>query len=104
MFGDGLEALRALNVHNLYNAHLIAPSFHAVPWYADHDSNPDRRYEGFLVNDATLEITPDGLRGQVRGRSNARDAIVTEVKSATYHDLVVRNDGGRWFARVVMDV
>jgi SHS2 domain-containing protein len=60
--------------------------------------------EGFLVNDATLEITPGGLRGQVRGRADARDAIVTEVKSATYHDLVVRNEGDRWFARVVMDV
>ena len=60
--------------------------------------------QGFLVNDATLAITPDGLRGQARGCSGARDAVVTEVKSATYHDLVVRNDGGRWTARVVMDV
>ena len=60
--------------------------------------------EGFLVVDATLEPTPDGLRGQVRGRSDARDAVVTEIKSATYHDLVVRNEGERWFARVVMDV
>src|SRR5687768_12948140 len=51
LFGDGLEALRALNVHNLYNAHLIAPSFKVMPWYADHASDPDRRYESFLVND-----------------------------------------------------
>jgi len=51
LFGDGLEGLRALNVHNLYNAHLIAPSFEVMPWYADHDSNPDRRYESFVVND-----------------------------------------------------
>jgi Putative esterase len=51
LFGDGLEELRALNIHNLYNAHLIAPSFHAMPWYADHDSNPEVRYESFLVND-----------------------------------------------------
>jgi Concanavalin A-like lectin/glucanases superfamily/Putative esterase len=50
-FGDGLEELRALNVHNEYNAYLIAPSFHAVPWYADHDSMPERRYESFLVRD-----------------------------------------------------
>ena len=26
-FGDGLEELLALNVHNDYNAHIIAPSF-----------------------------------------------------------------------------
>ena len=51
LFGDGLEALRALNVHNLYNAHLIAPSFKVMPWYADHATDPERRYESFLVND-----------------------------------------------------
>ena len=49
--GDGLEELRRLNVHNEYNAHIIAPSFQVAPWYADHDSNPDRRYEGFMVHD-----------------------------------------------------
>jgi hypothetical protein len=63
LFGDGLEALRVLNVHNLYNAHLVAPSFQAEPWYANHDSDPNRRYESFLVNDlvpwvqANLAIT-----------------------------------------------
>jgi hypothetical protein len=50
-FGDGLEELRALNVHNDYNAHIIAPSFQVVPWFADHDSDPDRRYESFIVQD-----------------------------------------------------
>ena len=50
-FGDGLEALRALNVHNDFNAHIIAPSFNVVPWYADHDSDPSRRYESFIVSD-----------------------------------------------------
>ena len=62
-FGDGLEELRALNVHNDYHAHIIAPSFKTVPWYADHDSDPERRYESFLVNDlvpwvqANLSVT-----------------------------------------------
>ena len=62
-FGDGLEALRTLNVHNDYNAHIIAPSFKTAPWYADHDSDPERRYESFLVHDlvpwvrATLSVT-----------------------------------------------
>jgi Putative esterase len=50
-FGDGLEELRRLNVHNDYNAYIVAPSFKTTPWYADHDSNPDRRYESFLVQD-----------------------------------------------------
>ena len=49
MFGDGLEELLALNVHNDYNAHIIAPSFQAEPWYANHASDPDRQYESFMV-------------------------------------------------------
>lgn len=60
--------------------------------------------DGFLVVDAALERTQAGLRGRVLGKADARDAIVTEVKSATYHDLVVRRDGDGWVARVVMDV
>jgi hypothetical protein len=65
LFGDGLEQLRALDVHNLYNAHLIAPSFHAEPWYADHDTNPDRRYESFLVNDLVPWVQANlGVTGQ----------------------------------------
>ena len=65
LFGDGLEELRALNVHNLYNAHVIAPSFHVVPWYADHDSIPDRRYESFLVNDLAPWVQANlGVTGQ----------------------------------------
>jgi hypothetical protein len=63
LFGDGLEELLALNVHNDYNAHIIAPSFQAEPWYADHASNPDRQYESFMAFDlapwvqANLSIT-----------------------------------------------
>jgi hypothetical protein len=62
-WGDGLEVLRALNVHNDYNAHIIAPSFKSEPWYANHDINPDRQYESFMVHDlapwvqANLSVT-----------------------------------------------
>jgi hypothetical protein len=48
-FGDGLEQARILNLHNLYNAVLVAPSFHIEPWYGDHDGDPTRRLESFLV-------------------------------------------------------
>lgn len=60
--------------------------------------------DGFLVHDTVLDRTPTGLRGHVLGKADARAEIVTEVKSATYHDLVVRRDGDGWVARVVMDV
>jgi len=60
--------------------------------------------EGFVVDRAELETTPEGLRGRVFGRAGARDCIVTEVKSATYHDLSIARDGDRLVATVVMDV
>jgi SHS2 domain-containing protein len=59
--------------------------------------------EGFLVVDADLEPTPAGLRGHVRGSIDAR-TIVTEVKSATYHDLALTRTEQGLRARVVLDV
>ena len=40
-FGDGLEQARLLNLQNLYNLTLVAPSFPINPWYGDNDINPD---------------------------------------------------------------
>ena len=48
-FGDGLEQARLLNLQNLYNLTLVAPSFPIDPWYGDNDINPDRRLESFVV-------------------------------------------------------
>lgn len=48
---DGLEELRLLDVPNRLNLTLIAPSFHIEPWYGDHDSDPNRRLESFIIND-----------------------------------------------------
>ena len=59
--------------------------------------------EGFLVVDATLEPTPTGLRGHVRGSLDA-GKIVTEVKSATYHDLTLTRTPEGLRAQVVIDV
>ena len=50
-YSDGLEELRLLNAHNQYNLTIIAPSFHIEPWYGDHDSNPNRQLESFIVKD-----------------------------------------------------
>jgi SHS2 domain-containing protein len=60
--------------------------------------------EGFVVTRAELRATPEGLRGQAIGSADARDSIVTEVKSATYHDLAIVREPDRLVARVVMDV
>ncbi|HWB73301.1 MAG TPA: archease [Nannocystaceae bacterium] len=57
----------------------------------------------FLLVDAELELTPTGLRGRIRGSLDAR-AIVTEVKSATYHDLRLTRTNEGLRAQVVIDV
>ncbi len=50
-FGDGLEELRLEGAHNDYNCTLIAFSTHLEPWIADHLTNPDYRYESFVLLD-----------------------------------------------------
>ncbi len=53
-FGDGLETIRGLDAQNTYNVTVIAPSFGSWPWYADHASDPNYRYESFMA----LELQP----------------------------------------------
>ncbi len=49
-YSDGFEALRLLNVPNLFNMTLIAPSFGYVPWYGDNALDA-KRMESFVVDD-----------------------------------------------------
>ncbi len=50
---------------------------------------------------ATLELRDYRLKAVVEGRRTTFDPL---VKAATYHKLEFRNDQGRWYARVVLDV
>lgn len=50
-YSDALEELRLLDVHNRFNATIVAPSFNLIPWYADHASDPSKRLESFMVRD-----------------------------------------------------
>ena len=49
-FSDGLEELRLLNVPNLFNMTLIAPSFGYEPWYGDNILD-GRQMESFIIDD-----------------------------------------------------
>jgi SHS2 domain-containing protein len=60
--------------------------------------------EGFVAAQAEIELLPEGLRAVLRGEAGAKDRIVTEIKSATYHDLQLRQEGSQVVAQVVMDV
>lgn len=61
--------------------------------------------EGFLVADADLAVTEDGLAGTVTGEPQAAQRLCAELKAVTYHDLrVERRPDGTYAARVVIDV
>lgn len=60
--------------------------------------------EGFLVDDAALELPGASLRGTVRGQAHAADRLRTEIKAVTYHDLRLERGPAGVRARVVFDV
>jgi SHS2 domain-containing protein len=66
-------------------------------------------YEGLLVVDADFDSDDTSGRGtlsaRVRVASLEPGELLTELKSATYHDLRIRrDDDGTWRARIVIDV
>jgi S-formylglutathione hydrolase FrmB len=48
-YGDGLTTIRQANLHNLHDTVFVAPSFSAMPWYADHATNIRLRQESHLI-------------------------------------------------------
>jgi SHS2 domain-containing protein len=60
--------------------------------------------DGFLIADADIELGESQLTAEARGQDSAGDRIVTELKSATYHDLELQSTDQGWRARVVIDV
>lgn len=48
-YGDGLAEVRKLDLHNRLKAVFVAPTFAALPWYADHPTRPDLRQEAHLL-------------------------------------------------------
>jgi len=86
-FGDGLQELRLLNVHNRYNLTLIAPSFHIAPWYGDHPTDPSRRLESFMVQD----LIPFGDSFVAPGTIPQRWAIGFSKSGFGALSLILRN-------------
>ena len=48
-YGDGLAEVRKLDLHNHLKAVFVAPTFAALPWYADHPTRPELRQEAHLL-------------------------------------------------------
>ncbi|MBI4818454.1 MAG: archease [Deltaproteobacteria bacterium] len=60
--------------------------------------------EGFVFESADVTLEGEGgLEAKIVGVTDP-SRVITELKSATYHDLVLERSGGRAFARVVLDV
>jgi len=60
--------------------------------------------QGFLCVGAELERGTDGLSATLRGQPDSANEIRGELKSATYHDLVLEQRDSQWRAFVVIDV
>jgi SHS2 domain-containing protein len=67
--------------------------------------------ESFLYRDAMAEVTKAPptdwhLRGTLRGETidPARHELRADVKAVTKHLYGIRREGGRWIARVVLDI
>lgn len=48
-YGDGLLEVHRLGLHNRLRAIFAAPTFSALPWYADHPGDPALRQESYLL-------------------------------------------------------
>lgn len=48
-YGDGLAEIRKYGFHNQFDLICVAPEFTSAPWFADHDTNPARRDESYLI-------------------------------------------------------
>jgi S-formylglutathione hydrolase FrmB len=48
-FGNGLNEVKKLDLHNKHGLIFVAPTFSQLPWYADHPTKKDVRQETYFV-------------------------------------------------------
>lgn len=60
--------------------------------------------DGFLARGSEIELNGAGLSALLLGRERGWDLLRREVKAVTWHDLVLEQRDGAWFARIVIDV
>jgi len=49
-YGDGLNEVKKLGLHNKHRTIFAAPTFSALPWYADHPTDAKLRQETYFVS------------------------------------------------------
>lgn len=63
--------------------------------------------DGYLLKEFEVkEVSKEKVRGIAKGEKidPDRHLVHGEVKGATYHRLEVKEDGGKWEAKVILDV
>jgi SHS2 domain-containing protein len=55
---------------------------------------------------SVAEINKDMVKGVAKGEvfDKARHSMKTEVKAVTYHQLEIKEQGGRWQAQIILDI
>ncbi len=56
-YGNPLDTLYGLNIHNRYNVTIIEPNFAIGSWYANHTTDPTLQHETFMVSDLAPWVT-----------------------------------------------
>ena len=60
--------------------------------------------ENFIVKEAKIKLKNNMLYGEVLGDDVANYSNLDHVKAATYAEMYIRENKGRWEAQVVVDV
>jgi hypothetical protein len=56
-YGNGLDTLYGLNIHNEYNLTIIQPAFAIGSWNANHTTDPTLQHETFMASDLPPWVT-----------------------------------------------
>jgi S-formylglutathione hydrolase FrmB len=90
-WGNGLDQLRLLNAHNVYNAILISPQFDKDPWYCDHPTDLGMRHETFMCTDlrAWIQATYTPAKHHIIGFSKSGTGPMTMIlRNPTLFDKI----------------
>ncbi|HEX4611769.1 MAG TPA: alpha/beta hydrolase-fold protein [Urbifossiella sp.] len=104
-YGDALAEVRRLGLHNRLKAAFVAPTFSALPWYADHPTRPELRQEAHLL----AVVVPFVQRTYpVRADADGRLLLGFSKSGWGAYSLLLRNPDvfGRaaaWDAPLMMD-
>ncbi|MBI1367811.1 MAG: hypothetical protein GC162_04065 [Planctomycetes bacterium] len=73
-FGDGFTTVQRLDLQSKYNLLVVAPTFTALPWYANHPSSADLQQESYMVKaivPAVDELYPQAKQRLLLGFSKS---------------------------------